>query len=471
MNIIPQSFANVLLEIIKNHFSFSAGDYIKLMMGIDKAFNDAVLHSIVTIFEAIDEGYRNSSIRKKNYHVKCYASRSLVTVFGVITYKRTWYTDKLSGKAFCYLDRFLKLPKKDIYDPYVKSLIIDFATSLSAPKAAEVVSEVIGCKVKFKDLCNRINISRQLVRNILSKCPSVSVKPHKLPTPDVLYIMADEKYVPRQGNHSKKSEIKLAVCFDGYRYISNSRTELVNKHYVSSVSGSSDIYSELLDYIYSTYDVDKIKKVIFMGDGANWIKNGRNNFKFSTSTEVIFALDHFHFKQALLHISRDDAFGWFTLKYVLENRKDYFSRLVDILVNKFPYRRDSLVQKRDYILNNWNFIQNMISNPKYKCSMEGHISHILADLFSSRPKGYSLHTLTKLLNLRTLKKNGFDLRKIYLKIFDKKYKKVNFNVSDILDYDDLFRNKNHSNIPYINNGKIIPNFKAIQNLAHPAMSL
>ena len=49
-----------------------------------------------------------------------------------------------------------------------------------------------------------------------------------------------------------------------------------------------------------------------------------------------------------------------------------------------------------------------------KCSMESHISHIFADLFTSRPKAYSKKGLRKLLELRVLKTNGTDIKQLYL---------------------------------------------------------
>ena len=52
--------------------------------------------------------------------------------------------------------------------------------------------------------------------------------------------------------------------------------------------------------------------------------------------------------------------------------------------------------------------------------MESQISHTLADLFSSRPKGYSLKTLTKLLKLRMLYKNNFNIKLLYLNNINKK---------------------------------------------------
>ena len=68
----------------------------------------------------------------------------------------------------------------------------------------------------------------------------------------------------------------------------------------------------------------------------------------------------------------------------------------------------------NYILNNWNERQFYQNNSYMKCSMESHISHIFADLFTSRPKAYSKNGLRKLLKLRVLKTNGINIKKLYL---------------------------------------------------------
>lgn len=49
-----------------------------------------------------------------------------------------------------------------------------------------------------------------------------------------------------------------------------------------------------------------------------------------------------------------------------------------------------------------------------KCSMESHISHTFADLFTSRPKAYSKKGLTQLLKLRLLKINNKNIKELYL---------------------------------------------------------
>lgn len=69
----------------------------------------------------------------------------------------------------------------------------------------------------------------------------------------------------------------------------------------------------------------------------------------------------------------------------------------------------------NYILNNWNERQLYQNNSYMKCSMESHISHILADIFTSRPKAYSKKGLRQLLKLRILKINKTDIKELYFK--------------------------------------------------------
>ena len=71
-----------------------------------------------------------------------------------------------------------------------------------------------------------------------------------------------------------------------------------------------------------------------------------------------------------------------------------------------------------------------------KCSMESHISHIFADIFTSRPKVYSKKGLRQLLKLRLLKINGKNIKELYLNqlnpntILSINTDKINFSIFD-----------------------------------------
>lgn len=126
-------------------------------------------------------------------------------------------------------------------------------------------------------------------------------------------------------------------------------------------------------------------------------------------------MDGFHFSQALNNLTTKknmdvlDALN----DYVKNNDKDNFIRLCNEFIDLNIDRKETIENKRDYILNNWKERQLYQNNSYMKCSMESHISHIFADLFTSRPKSYSKSGLKKLLQLRLLKVNGNNIKQLY----------------------------------------------------------
>ena len=131
---------------------------------------------------------------------------------------------------------------------------------------------------------------------------------------------------------------------------------------------------------------------------------------------IKFGMDGFHFSQALTNLTTSENQDVYDAlyEYVLFNKKEDFVRLTNEFLDLNMDRKDTIETKRDYILNNWNERQTYQNTPYMRCSMESHISHIFADLFTSRPKAYSKKGLKQLLKLRLLKINGKDIKEQYL---------------------------------------------------------
>lgn len=232
--------------------------------------------------------------------------------------------------------------------------------------------------------------------------------------------MADEKYIATQNNNNQDVMIKQIVVFDDRKYYKK-RCSLVNKQVFASFN-STKFLDNALDYLYYTYNLEKVKNIYIMGDGAKWIKSLTLHFKINHDTNITFNLDRFHFMQAIHHIALDPELDSILASYVLNNDKKTFNQICDAILSKYPHRSDTINEKRNYILSNWRFINNLHSN-HLKCPMESQISHNLAALFSSRPKAYSISSLNKLLILRLLFKNKHNLKLLFLN---------NFNISNVL---------------------------------------
>lgn len=350
-----------------------------------------------------------------------------MTIFGEITYNKTIYQHKYNYKTYCYIDDFLGLKKYDYFDPYIKSYVLEYAANNPCTKVATMINDLIGNRIKLNKPFQYI--TKQTVRNIILKENLSNPELKELETPEDLYIMADEKFIATQNNDNKDAMIKEIVIFDGRETI-NKRTILKNK--MSFASFKSAPLNECLDYMFYVYDMDKVKNIYVMGDGALWIKNLAHEFNYSVDTSVSFNLDKFHFKQAIHHIASDDTFiDNILTNYVTNNSKKEFKELCDILSNNNPNRYETIQSKKEYIIKNWKYINNLYKN-KLKCPMESQISHTIAALFSSRLKAYSLRTLNKLLKLRLLFKNKHNIKLLFLN---------NINKKDILVF-----NKEHLNL-------------------------
>lgn len=426
MDIISKNYEKILKEMIFNQFSSNLQkelnktnntnkvyNYIDLLSNLDNSLCEIAKHSLVTIFETIDKSYSNSIERKRKYHIKAHHKRTMLTIFGEITFSRTFYSDKNGKGSFCYLDRFLGLKKHDYFDPYIKATIIEYSANNSIPTVCNMINELIGNKVKLSNKIKYLN--RQTIRNIILDSKLSNPEKKELNTPETIYIIADEKWVATQNNDGKKVMVKSIVIFDGIG--GKKRKFLKNKRIFASYDNS--LLNDALDYLYYVYNLDKVKNIFIMGDGAKWIKALKPHFKVNSNTNVIFALDKFHFKQAIHHICQNKELEKIICFYVLNNKKQYFKDFCQEYIKSFPHREETINNKKEYILNNWKNILNLY---KYNlsCPMESQISHNLAYLLTSRPKGYSLTMLNKMLKIRLLFKNSENIKMLYLNNFNKK---------------------------------------------------
>ncbi len=427
MESITQNYEKILENLIINNFSEiikgknqlnpnenKVFNYIKILDTLDERICDIAKKSLETIFNSIDRGFRNSPERMHRYHIKAHCSRTIMTIFGEITYNKTIYQHKHTYKTYCYIDDYLGLKKYDYFDPYIKSCVLEYAANNPCTKVAKMINDLIGNRIKFNEPFQYI--SKQTIRNIILSSPVSKPEFKELETPDNLYIMADEKFIATQNNNNEDVMIKEIVVFDG-RIAKNKRATLKNKMIFASFTNKC--LNECLDYLYYTYDLEKVKNIFVMGDGASWIKQLKYHFKVNPDTNVSFNLDKFHFKQAIHHIAQDKNIEHYLSLYVINNMKNDFNLCCDSLSKQFPFRTETISKKKDYILNNWIYIINLYKN-KLKCPMESQISHTLADLLSSRPKAYSLKTLDKLLNLRLLFKNKQNIKLLFFNNFNKK---------------------------------------------------
>ena len=458
--LVTKNFNNYLKKYFNNmNYTDKTGSFINYYNFVHDldSFNDSFMKDLIKeYFQYVDECFFHSSYRKNFCDSNgFYERKNYVTLFGEINFKRRYYYDKNTKEYFFFTDLFLGLPKRKHFDPFVCAELCDQSTTESYSKAGKIISNKIGKRIN-----NNIVINRATTRNIVLSFNPEHNEELELKRVEKLFIMLDEKFIGSQFNDGKDFMAKASVIFEDSvpeyktkkKDNSKTRYKLINPHACASIDDT--LLDDIINYIYDNYDVNYIKELNFMGDCASWIKSFPNSywFKFTPNTDIKFAMDNFHFKQALLQLTTK-KYPDITLamqEYIDSNSKKDFNMIIEQFKDLYPERIETIESKQNYILNNWKERQVFINNPNMKCSMESHISHILADLFTARPKAYSANGLRKLLKLRLLKINKINIKELYLNNLinppiEKQINRLKINANKIIFPTDTKANK------YLNN--------------------
>ena len=343
----------------------------------------------------MDKAVRNSADRKRNWVIKNKADqKNLATIFGEVSYKRTYYQNKKTGE-YCYLsDEIVGIKAHDKLDTSLKAKLIEEAVSTPYRRSGEKAAETI--KLTSQTVMNTI---RELGHVDNS---AVAIKEKKKAV-KVLYIEADEDHVALQDGRCE--EAKLIYVHEGRTQVGRERWKLLNPRYFSGVYANSDeLWLEVADYIEEAYDADAIEKIYLSGDGASWIKNGLSWIKGS-----IYVLDRYHLSkyvtQATAHMAPITPIMW---KHINNGDKKKLKKLFSQIINatQTETKKKSVKEARKYILGNWNGIRNQYESDYEGCSAEGHVSHILSSRLSSRPLAWCKTGVDQMARLRAFAANG-----------------------------------------------------------------
>lgn len=440
---MSKSFSETLeLYLSPLNWNPSSLNYASLIEELDMKFHQLARDSLIELLENMDKQYRDSKARKDIYYIKNTRKRSLVTLFGLITYCRTEYQNKITGESFCYIDRKIGLEKRVRYDPVICCLAYEmYADHNSMIKVGKLLGDrIYGFSLNSKR--NYEAIPRQTIWRMLNRFKEISIPiiPREK-TPSVLYIMADEKFIALQGKDKPSSKLmnKLGVCFEGIEE-NDYRPSLNKPYYFYYQEGS--FWPQLFESLSMMYDINQIKELYILGDGATWIKAGTSEFDHSQ-----FGLCKFHFQQAVNHITDDPKIKHMIINYAIHHDTYNLKILFTLLLEDNPSRQDVLQQKFDYILNNLKGIHTMYSKIKIGCPMEQVIQHVLQSPFTSIPKAYSHKYLPTYISSRIHHQNHFDLRKIYLTALDSSDNKSYVNLSNTY-HDFTLSDKNSSKPTY-----------------------
>ena len=278
------------------------------------------------------------------------------------------------------------------------------APSLKATLAARAA------EMSYRKAAEGTPVTKQTVHNILKNLSleneEIKREPSEKKELKTIYVEADEDHVALQ--NGKRTILPLIYVHEGW-HKENGRRSLINPFYISGLESPEELWFLTLDYIYNHYDFDKIEQIFIGGDGARWIRNATTIIPKSK-----YVLDRFHLVRYLRRASlgNNDVFNSL-LGLVKDCDLDRLQTVLKALIESVDDEKDRKKVKDclSYVKNNWDGIEVYKKHADKLCgvSAEGHVSHVLADRVSSRPKGWSKACLDKIARLRTLFANGVDV--------------------------------------------------------------
>lgn len=392
---IAETFINdfsVLLETFMGNGSVKEfGDFTKQVHDLSHRVGSRLLGWAC---KEVDIQIKEADWRKKKWKVIRQDERVLLTTLGEVKLARTYYLNKKTNERAYLADEVLGLEKHARIDTSLKERLVESAAERSYAKAA--CGETMAL------------VSRQTVMNAIRDVGTVRVPLREATRKRVkrLYVEADEDHLSSQ--EGRYLESRLVYVHEG-KQRTGKRVSLVSPHYISGGNHNADeIWTEVLDYLDMTYDLEHVDRIFLAGDGASWIRSGLNYLPRSR-----FVLDTFHRNKYLKtlcawkHPMNPELLSCIhagDLKTFCVMAGEHISKEVD------PRRKAAMVDSFRYLKRNWDGIEIYSREPGvHGCSAEGHVSHVLSARMSSRPMAWSKMGAEQMAALRCYINNHGDV--------------------------------------------------------------
>jgi len=391
---------------------FNPLNFVKFIEDICLYYEKLIREAIKECLERMDLEFKNSPNRKSRYYVAYTGKRTIITMFGEITYIRTLYKDRLDGSYYCYVDEKLGIGKYYRYTNDVACYAAEaYANENSMVKVGEEVGNLIYAKFSLKD--NRdFALPRQTIYNLMKRSKEIRINPKtQKKIIDDIYVLIDEKYLPSHSNSSNHM-LKSALIVEGLDKTNKKRHSYITPQYLTLYK-PENFALEILNYLDPRYELDKIKHIHVLGDGATWIKSTANELK-CPNTKLTQYLCKFHYSQDLWRLFKDKKLYSTAIDYLYHNDKDDLYELLNTV------KDDSNRSYVDYIKNNYELIQNTIHLKDMNCAMEQCISHHIHSEFDNVPKVYGANNLNRYISYRDNYRNKENIKQLFiLSLFDK----------------------------------------------------
>lgn len=272
---------------------------------MQELFNDLSSDLIKEFIEAVDLEFKNSEKIKERFYInKSNVKRSIVTIFGEITFHRTLYQDKYTNEYYNYIDDVPGLEAYKTYDPIVRGILIQDSVWRN-PSHTSSFSSLNTLHIK-QSLEQTLPIPKQTIYLFKHEARLHEIKYDEIEHGKTLYVMVDEKRIHKQDkNKPNKKKWIISKYFVTFTDIDRKgkRSRLVGKHVF--ITSSDKPWQEFMNVLPYIYNFEILENINLFSDAGSWILSGASELKLYTNNKVTINTCEFHVKQKINRSTTD----------------------------------------------------------------------------------------------------------------------------------------------------------------------
>lgn len=394
------------LNLAEEKYFKDPKDFYLLETSVKSSVESFAASFLGIILSEINKKIEEDTWRQGKYKIARHDAKTLITSVGDVVFDNTYYKSYKDDSYHYLTEEVIGLEKNERFSEAAETAILVEALKTSYEEATKVIPS--NSKITKTTVMNKVHgIAEETMLG----------EPKEKTQCKYLSIEADEDHVAEQhGRWNDKSLNKSFQCKLIYVYElkedspeAKGRKKLVNIYYAGGVyegtKANEKLWDNIRKYIENYYDTDYIKQIFISGDGAPWIKSGANYLD-----KALFVADKFHLMKyinaaAKQMLDEEDVAKAEIYRMLYKRDKKDFIEYTNLM--KSCANNPATVEKlQTFIVGNWSAVMRTYHNKIVTgCSAESHVSHVLSDRLSSRPKGWSIVGADRMSKLRCYEKN------------------------------------------------------------------
>ena len=346
--------------------------------------------------------------KPRGWSVVGFRERTMVTRFGEVVIRRRIYRDE-DGRSRIALDEHLGWVSHQQASPSLTESIVSLCAYMPFGKTTDTVSALTAGVLSTSTVYRLVeDVGHIALDEERERCEAQFECGEDMSEgrqrADILYTEADGVWIHLQREARKRYEIKSGIAYRGWRRIAEDRYELVDKRVYCHASEKMRFWEGASVEWAKQYALDGVKQFVVGGDGANWIRQGVDEFGCA-----VFQLDGFHLSRACGR-GYGAQIGSAIYEAIRSGSHDYARALMSASA---PAETTTAIGDRKYVESNlvvgmdWrNRVSNAPPNARSLGTMESNGDKLIANRMKKRGMSWTIRGAHRMSKVIQLERNG-----------------------------------------------------------------